>query len=51
MIYVILQPSFPMALFWFLTAAMAALAVLFVVVPLLRARAASGLRNRKSGNG
>jgi cytochrome c-type biogenesis protein CcmH len=42
MIYVILQPSLPMALFWFLTAAMAALAVLFVVVPLLRARAASG---------
>jgi len=42
MIYVIPQPSFPMALFWFLTAAMAALAVLFVVVPLLRARAASG---------
>lgn len=42
MIYVILQPSFPMALFWFLTAAMAALAVLFVVVPLLRARAGSG---------
>jgi cytochrome c-type biogenesis protein CcmH len=42
MIYVILQPSFPMALFWFLTAAMAALAVVFVVVPLLRARAASG---------
>jgi cytochrome c-type biogenesis protein CcmH len=42
MIYVILQPSVPMALFWFLTAAMAALAVLFVVVPLLRARAGSG---------
>lgn len=42
MIYVILQPSLPMALFWFLTAAMAALAVLFVVVPMLRARAASG---------
>ena len=42
MIYVIPQPSFPMTLFWFLTAAMAALAVLFVVVPLLRARAASG---------
>lgn len=42
MIYVILQPSLPMALFWFLTAAMAALAVLFVVVPLLRARASGG---------
>lgn len=42
MIYVILQPSLPMALFWFLTAAMAALAVLIVVVPLLRARPASG---------
>jgi cytochrome c-type biogenesis protein CcmH len=42
MIYVILQPLLPMALFWFLTAAMAALAVLFVVVPMLRARAGSG---------
>jgi cytochrome c-type biogenesis protein CcmH len=31
-----------MALFWFLTAAMAALAVMFVVVPLLRARASGG---------
>lgn len=31
-----------MALFWFLTAAMAALAVLFVVVPLLRSRASGG---------
>lgn len=38
MIYVILQPSLPMALFWFLTAAMAALAVMFVVIPLLRTR-------------
>lgn len=42
MIYVILLPPLPMALFWFLTAAMAALAVLFVVVPLLRARAPGG---------
>lgn len=42
MIYIIPQPSHPMALFWFLTAAMAALAVLFVVVPLLRTRACAG---------
>lgn len=42
MIYVILLPPLPMALFWFLTAAMAALAVLFVVVPLLRTRASAG---------
>lgn len=42
MIYVILLPPLPMALFWFLTAAMAALAVMFVVIPLLRARSPSG---------
>lgn len=42
MIQVILLPSLPMALFWFLTAAMAALAVMFVVIPLLRARPPGG---------
>jgi cytochrome c-type biogenesis protein CcmH len=42
MICVILLPPLPMALFWFLTAAMAALAVLFVIVPLLRTRASAG---------
>ena len=42
MIHVIVLLPLPMALFWFLTAAMAALAVMFVVIPLLRARAPQG---------
>jgi cytochrome c-type biogenesis protein CcmH len=42
MIHVISFASLPMALFWFLAAAMAALAVMFVVVPMLRGRAPGG---------